>query len=318
MTPYTDASSETSNDNSKRNKKTQALSALLSATALGVFLEGCGGGDTPASTPAPAPAPTPAVLGSRSNPFVATDGKDTFTGKAGADWVSYAGSTAAGVTVDLGTPANNRGWAAGDTLTSIQNIIGSAQGDKLTGNGEPNVLRGGDGDDRLVGNAGDDTLDGGAGKDTLYSGEGDDTIYGGAGFDTINGGANDDTIDGGADDDFLQGNTGADTYIFRVGDGTDVITDEAGDTMTLRFEGSYIAADFTDTNNFNRVDNNLVITIDKTDDSITDKVTIRNAYNAVASTGTGNAAFTINIEYGSEGSETFAEVANSFWHNLGT
>ena len=30
----------------KRNRKAQALSALLSASALGVFLEGCGGGDT--------------------------------------------------------------------------------------------------------------------------------------------------------------------------------------------------------------------------------------------------------------------------------
>ena len=48
MTSYTNASSETgdgtlSSRDGKRNRKTQALSALLSATALGVFLEGCGG-----------------------------------------------------------------------------------------------------------------------------------------------------------------------------------------------------------------------------------------------------------------------------------
>ena len=52
----------------KRNKKTQLLSALLSASALGVFLEGCGGGGgTPAPvtpdpvTPLP-PSPLPLPL----------------------------------------------------------------------------------------------------------------------------------------------------------------------------------------------------------------------------------------------------------------
>ena len=35
----------------------------------------------------------PGVEGTESNPFLATDAADTFTGSAGADWISYEGST---------------------------------------------------------------------------------------------------------------------------------------------------------------------------------------------------------------------------------
>ena len=55
----------------KRNRKTQALSALLSASALGLFLEGCGGGSSPsASTPTPTPTITPQIAGFEYNRYV--------------------------------------------------------------------------------------------------------------------------------------------------------------------------------------------------------------------------------------------------------
>ena len=48
--------------------------------------------------------------------------------------------------------------AAGDRLTSIENITGSAHDDLLVGDGAANTLDGGDGDDILIGGAGDDVF----------------------------------------------------------------------------------------------------------------------------------------------------------------
>ena len=62
---------------------------------------------------------------------------------------------------------------------NVQNIIGSAQDDALTGDDNVNILTGGAGDDTLDGGAGNDTLNGGAGNDIFvaHSADGDtDTI----------------------------------------------------------------------------------------------------------------------------------------------
>ncbi|OWJ68563.1 hypothetical protein BWR60_03900 [Inquilinus limosus] len=67
------------------------------------------------------------------------------------------------------------GDAAGDTLTGIEWLRGSAFSDSLTGDGGAN---------RLSGLAGTDTLDGGDGNDQLIGGAGADVLTGGAGFDT--------------------------------------------------------------------------------------------------------------------------------------
>ena len=66
------------------------------------------------------------------------------------------------MTVNLGAGTASGGDAAGDTLSGIENVIGSAQADTLTGDGGDNVLEG---------DAGNDSLDGGAGDDTaVFSG----------------------------------------------------------------------------------------------------------------------------------------------------
>ena len=84
-------------------------------------------------------------------------GADALDGGAGADTANYSASGAA-VTVDLSSSAAQSGGdAQGDTLSNIENIIGSAHADTLTGNASDNIFRGG---------AGADTLDGGAGSDT--------------------------------------------------------------------------------------------------------------------------------------------------------
>lgn len=58
----------------------------------------------------------------------------------------------------------------------IENAIGGAGGDTITGNDADNVL---------TGNAGSDTLIGGAGNDTLIGGERSDNLQGGSGDDVI-------------------------------------------------------------------------------------------------------------------------------------
>ncbi len=111
-------------------------------------------------------------------------GDDLIRGGAGLDTASYAGTTA-GVTVSLAaTGAQDTGGAGIDTLASIENLVGSAFGDTLAGNGQANAIWGGAGDDTIRGGGGDDTLYGGAGDDVLAGGSGDDLIHGGAGIDT--------------------------------------------------------------------------------------------------------------------------------------
>lgn len=91
------------------------------------------------------------------------------------------------VVVDIATDAGPTGLvpiAETDTLTNIENVIGSNDADLLIGDGESNTLQGLDGYDALQGGGGNDTLEGGAGDDTLQGGGGNDSLNGGEGTDT--------------------------------------------------------------------------------------------------------------------------------------
>jgi Ca2+-binding RTX toxin-like protein len=95
------------------------------------------------------------------------NGNDTLIGGIGRDAASYAEATAA-VVVDLRVSgAQATGGGGTDTLTGIEDVIGSAFGDTLIGNAGDNALHGGAGDDLLIGLGGNDTFDGGAGIDTV-------------------------------------------------------------------------------------------------------------------------------------------------------
>ncbi|WP_417605399.1 calcium-binding protein [Primorskyibacter flagellatus] len=133
-------------------------------------------------------------------------GNDTLDGGTGRDTVSYANAvvrnTAGDVlAADFGNVVVNldlmtaSGAHGSDRFISIENVIGGAGNDRITGNAGANALSGG---------AGNDTLDGGAGNDVLVLGLGDDLAYGGTGRDTfvldqgnatLFGGAGIDTID---------------------------------------------------------------------------------------------------------------------------
>lgn len=109
--------------------------------------------------------------------FQGTSGNDTFLGGEGVDTVDYANSDA-GVRVDLTQTTQFGGYAAGDRLFDIENVIGSAFNDILTGN---------DSDNKLVGNGGLDVIKGGGGQDRLFGGiDGHaDILDGGTGSDTV-------------------------------------------------------------------------------------------------------------------------------------
>lgn len=83
-------------------------------------------------------------------------GNDVLEGGAGIDTVSYL-SASGSVTVNL-TTGKASGAAGTDTLSTFENIIGSAFNDKLTGNSGANVIRGGGGLDIINGAGGLDSI----------------------------------------------------------------------------------------------------------------------------------------------------------------
>jgi Ca2+-binding RTX toxin-like protein len=173
-------------------------------------------------------------------------GADTLDGGSGTDTVSYLDS-GSGVTVELLTGTGSGGTAQGDTLVSIENLVGSSYVDTLTGDEEDNELSGAGGDDWLNGGGGADTIDGGTGNDTAtylnYGGavtvslltgtgsggaaQGDaltsiENLYGTVYADTLTGDAGANILNGDGGDDVLKGAGGADRLI--GGSGVDTAT----------------------------------------------------------------------------------------------
>lgn len=211
-------------------------------------------------------------------------GDDTLIGGAGYDYIHggdgndtavYAGSPR-GVTVDLaqGTAAggdaegNTVNGVTGDTLISIENLVGSDHNDNLFGDAGVNRLSGGAGDDVLGGGGGQDYLDGGQGSDmvafydstegvsvalgqateaTLVSIEGiagsgfDDSLTGDAGDNRLVGQGGNDTLVGGAGNDVLDGDF-VPHPVSGIGMGDGYVTLPAGSTNNSQAT----AVDFTD------------------------------------------------------------------------
>ncbi|MCC7321293.1 MAG: Hint domain-containing protein [Rubellimicrobium sp.] len=207
-------------------------------------------------------------------------GADVLSGGQGMDYADYSASDA-GVQIDLGGNTAAGGHAAGDTLSGIDGIIGSAHDDVLIGydgmgtgadsftnvfyggagndfldgRGGDDSLFGGTGNDTILGGAGndlldggdgDDTLDGGTGNDILDGGAGNDLLLGGGGADTLSGGAGNDTLDGGAGNDVMSGGAGDDRFIIGNGAGTDTITGgESGEAAGDILDASGVTGNIT-------------------------------------------------------------------------
>ena len=145
---------------------------------------------------------------------------------------SYAGSAQA-VTVNLGTNTASGGDAAGDTLTSIEDLCGSAHADRLTGDANTNVLEGGAGADVLDGGGGTDwaVYDNSAAGVQVHLGSPAAKEYGDAAGDTL---TNIENLRGSRHADILVGDGHANELV--GGGGMDSLAGENGNDV-LRGEG---------------------------------------------------------------------------------
>ena len=183
-------------------------------------------------------ANTSTNAGNTTHRFDLAQSTQTLWDASGTDVIDAANRSSA-VTIDLreglynfSKIGNNFIWNAFGA--NIENAIGGAGADRITGNSLNNSLQGGNGNDTAYGGSGGDTLEGGLGVDSLLGEAGTDTLYGGAGGDRINGGDNSDVIYGdslvvattdGADS--ILGGDGDDTVF--AGNGNDTVYGDAND-----------------------------------------------------------------------------------------
>jgi Ca2+-binding RTX toxin-like protein len=196
--------------------------------------------------------------GAQRDTLIGGPGDDITAGGDDIDTVDYSGVTGAGVRVNLGaasvtleigalagqraTPDAGASNVGTDTVTTVEEVIGSQFRDVMVGDAGVNSFDGGFGDDLLFGGAGNDSLDGGPGEGDrvtyfgLPSGvtlnlatgtssgaaSGSDNI---TGVEDVTGSNADDTVDGDSNVNEIAGGSGNDTL--RGGDGDDIIT--AGD-----------------------------------------------------------------------------------------
>jgi Ca2+-binding RTX toxin-like protein len=133
----------------------------------------------------------------------------------------------------------------GPAIAALQNMVSPLQGgdgsEALNGRGLADQIRGGGGDDVITGNAattsvqglqllaGQDTIDGGAGRDTIIADGLNPNAPGGA--DYVTGGVGDHAAD------LVSLGGGDDIYVWRPGDGNDVVSFGTGSTDRLLLTG---------------------------------------------------------------------------------
>lgn len=152
--------------------------------------------------------------GGGSDQLAGGAGADGLFGGDGFDFARYDDSPI-GLVVDLANPGANSGFAAGDSFSGIEGLVGSAYNDILRGDGESNWF---------YGLAGDDVIFGRDGGDALLGGDGNDFLYGEAGSDTLYGGNGDDHLIGGTGIDFMYGEAGYD-FVHYDGAAAGVLVD---------------------------------------------------------------------------------------------
>jgi len=174
-------------------------------------------------------------------------GNDAAAGGLGSDTASFEDSAKAVMASMVTQKASGDGT---DTFSSVDNLVGSAYNDVLTGDDAANSITGGAGNDTISAGAGNDIVSGGDGNDIMTGGLGNDTLAGGDGVDTVNYADNtvgvsvnfatgisvgqgndtvtaDENVIGGTGNDTLTGNNAANNLI--GGAGNDVLTGGLGD-----------------------------------------------------------------------------------------
>ncbi len=195
-----------------------------------------------------------------------TDG-DVINGGTGSDTIDYSGSQNAidGITIDLFNQFIFGGEAETDTISSIENFIGTKADDDVIASAAANHIDGGNGNDGVsyafsnapvTINLQTQTVSGGfASGDTIVSIEhatgsnfadvitGTATgsrLSGGGGADTLTGGAGNDRLTGGGGD-LLTGGAGDDTYVIDADD--TIVETGSGGTDRVIVSHSYTLVD---------------------------------------------------------------------------
>lgn len=172
-------------------------------------LDGAGGDDTLSGGPG-------------DDRFVAEPGADLVSGGADLDRVDYARRSRVVVSIgrgaaDDGNEIDGPPGARDEVLGNIEEVIGSAARDVLTGNASDNLLIGA------------------GGRDVLSGAAGDDEIAGERGIDELTGGPGVDSLDGGREDDLLRSRDGtADEVV--CGGGADVAAVDLADAVAADCE----------------------------------------------------------------------------------
>lgn len=193
------------------------------------------------------------IGGDGDDMIVGLQGGDILDGGEGNDTVGYQSTT--GVSVDLANMVADGGDAAGDVLSSFENVKSGLGNDVLTGSRRSNLLDAGAGQDKLSGLGGDDVLIAEDGPDIISGGKGIDQLVlsrsmvldealsidissggggidigdgtrvsgieilnytGGSQKDNVTGGKFGDSLSGGLDADTLTGGSGRDAFVFRT------------------------------------------------------------------------------------------------------
>lgn len=114
-------------------------------------------------------------------------------------------------------------------------LVGTAEGDRLTGGEGNDTIWGENGFNTLAGEAGNDEILGGIDNDTIYGGNGNDTINGSQGDDNLSGDLGNDILNGGDGGDILDGGEGDDNL--NGGMGNDLLRDNSGNNTLYGNEG---------------------------------------------------------------------------------
>jgi Ca2+-binding RTX toxin-like protein len=230
--------------------------------------------------------------GANSDILAGLGGADTLNGGSGSDTATYAASSS-GVAVDLANGIGTSGDANGDTLISIENLIGSNFTDALVGNDGANTLDGAGGVDFLLGGFGNDlyivdnpgdgvgelagrgsdevrtsvsyTLAAGADVEILRTtndnGTAEIDLTGNAANNQIIGNNGDNFIDGGAGVDQLSGRGGNDLYF--VDNANDSVSESAGQGLDeVRTSVSFTLTAGADVENLRTIDDDGAVAID--------------------------------------------------------
>ncbi|WP_257263845.1 calcium-binding protein [Endozoicomonas sp. ONNA2] len=192
------------------------------------------------------------VGGIGNDTLIGGEGNDILNGGDQTDTADYSLQVNSGITVELtnGAASVADGYGYTDTLTGIENIIGSQENDTFSGDSKNNRFDGQNGMDTVHFDRTDITtgvtasladgeasyffngvssndelvnienLTGSDHNDQLSGDDGVNTLSGGSGDDTLNGEGGDDTLSGDAGNDTFLGSSGSDT--FDGGDDTDL------------------------------------------------------------------------------------------------